>query len=416
MNKPTQSNPGSSHVGVARALNRSKHRMASGHFFLVLILALLTLAGACHRNHSSSVPTEIPGISLVKVASGLTHPVHLAPAGDGSGRLFVVEQGGQIKIIRNGTVLPNPFLDVSALLKSSSGEQGLLSVVFPPGYASGKDYFYIYYTGQQGIGDTVLARYRITTDPDAADSGSGLVLLTIVQPFANHNGGQLAFGPDGYLYIGVGDGGSGGDPFGNGQNPDTPLGKILRIDVESQPGAYTSPPTNPYVGRSGYRSEIWALGLRNPWRFSFDRGTGDLYIADVGQDTFEEIDVQPAASAGGENYGWNIMEGLHCYNSSSCDKTGLTLPVSEYNHGAGDCSVTGGFVYRGREYAGLQGVYIYGDYCSGRIWGLRRTGTVWENTLLLDTDLTISTFGEDEAGNLYVADHGNGDIYKITSP
>jgi glucose/arabinose dehydrogenase len=299
-------------------------------FTLVLLLcATIPFAfNACRGHQSSSETPAIPQLSLVPIAEGFTHPIHITHAGDGSGRLFIVEQGGLIRIIKNGSLLTTPFLDVSSLLKSSDGEQGLLSVAFPPGYAD-KQYFYIDYTGTQGVGDTVIARYHTTADPDIADPASAQTLLMIVQPFTNHNGGQLDFGPDGYLYIGMGDGGSGGDLLNNAQNPLSLLGKILRIDVESILDPYISPPTNPFIGNAGYRPEIWALGLRNPWRFSFDRETGDIYIADVGQNLYEEVNIQPAASAGGENYGWNIMEGFHCFSSASCNQSGLTLPVVE---------------------------------------------------------------------------------------
>jgi glucose/arabinose dehydrogenase len=395
-----------------------KGRLPVRSFILAALCAAIYLSlNTCTRHQPAvSPPVEGPQISLVLIAGGFSQPVHIAHSGDGSGRLFIVEQGGLIKIIKNGTVLPAPFLDVSTLLKSGAGEQGLLSVAFSPGNGPGNQYFYIDYTGTQGVGDTVVARYRASSDPDIADAVSGHTLLTVVQPFANHNGGQLAFGRDGYLYIGMGDGGSGGDPFNNAQNPLSLLGKILRIDVGSQADSYEIPLDNPFVGQAGYLPEIWALGVRNPWRFSFDRQTGDLYLGDVGQNLYEEVDVQPVSSAGGENYGWNIMEGLHCYNAATCDQSGLTPPVAEYDHTKGDCSVTGGFVYRGGEFPALQGTYLYGDFCSGRIWGLSRAGGTWENKLMLDSTLSISTFGEDEAGNLYVADHGGGNIYKITMP
>jgi len=297
------------------------------------------------------------------------------------------------------------------------GEQGLLSVAFPPGFPA-KQHFYVNYT-RIADGATVVARYRVSAgDTNTADPASEEVLLTIPQPFSNHNGGQLAFGPDGYLYIGMGDGGSGGDPLNNGQTPGVLPGKLLRIDVESSVVPYGIPGTNPFLGMAGYREEIWALGLRNPWRFSFDRLTGDLYIADVGQGAVEEVDVQPAGSPGGQNYGWNIMEGGGCYNSATCNTTGLTLPVATYDHSQG-CSVTGGMVYRGPAFPGLQGIYFYGDYCSGRIWGLRKNGAGWETTVLRDpgnTPMNITTFGEDEAGNVYVVNYANGDLLKILSP
>jgi glucose/arabinose dehydrogenase len=257
-----------------------------------------------------------------------------------------------------------------------------------------------------------VARYKVDpANPDLALSASEEMLLEVDQPFSNHNGGQLAFGPDNFLYIGLGDGGSGGDPQGNGQRTDTLLGKLLRIDVESVVKPYEIPPGNPFVGMSGFRPEIWALGLRNPWRFSFDRKTGDLYIADVGQNKWEEINYQSNAGAGGENYGWNIMEGAHCYNAATCNQSKFVLPVIEYDHSKG-CSVTGGFVYRGETFTGLQGIYVYGDYCEGTIWGLRLVNGKWQNNLLIDTDLNISSFGENEAGDLFVVDLG-GSIYEI---
>lgn len=384
---------------------------------LAAVLLLSSCLSSCRVKRSSpGGTTGIPLIALTPFAEGFTQPLQVAHAGDGSGRVFVVEQGGLIKIVKNGVVLATPFLDVSSLLKSANGEQGLLGLAFSPGYGSGKGTFYINYTSAQGVGDTVVARYRVSSQPDIADPASAETLLTVVQPFANHNGGKLAFGPDGRLYIGMGDGGSGGDPFNNAQNVQTLLGKLLRIDVETQPGAYTIPADNPFVGNAAARPEIWALGLRNPWRFSFDRSTGDLYIADVGQNSFEEVNMTPAASTGGENYGWNIMEGFHCFNAAACDQQGLTPPVAEYSHGAGDCSVTGGFVYRGSEFPALQGTYLYGDYCSGRIWGAKRSEGVWTTGLMLDSGLLISAFGEDEAGGLFVVDHGGGGIYKIVLP
>jgi glucose/arabinose dehydrogenase len=327
----------------------------------------------------------------------------------------VVEQGGTIRILDNGVALPSPFLDVSSRV-ACCGEQGLLSVAFPPGFTV-KRHFYVNYTRTQD-GATVVARYRLSAgDANAADPASEEVVLTIPQPFANHNGGQLAFGPDGYLYIGMGDGGSGGDPLNNAQTPGTLLGKLLRIDVESGEVPYGIPPTNPFLGMDGYRPEIWALGLRNPWRFSFDRGTGDLHIGDVGQGNFEEIDFQPAGDPGGRNYGWNIMEGDRCYppGTVGCNRTGLALPVFVYDHSLG-CSVTGGHVYRGSAFPSLQGVYLFGDYCSGRIWGIRKNGAAWDNALLADTTSAISSFGEDESGNVYVVNHASGDLQRILSP
>ena len=345
-------------------------------------------------------------IELTPIATGLTSPTHITQPGNNSDRLFIVEQTGQIRIIENGTLLQTPFLDISSRV-SSNGEQGLLGMVFPPDYAS-KGYFYVNYTNLQG--DTVIARYRLGSNPNQADPNSEEIILTIDQPAANHNGGQLAFGPDGYLYIGMGDGGGSGDPQNNAQNQTSLLGKILRIDVESGATTYTIPADNPFRSPTdGIADEIWASGLRNPWRFSFDRSTGDLYIADVGQSDFEEINFQSANSAGGENYGWRLFEGNSPYTGNG-NSAGLTFPVSGYDHTQG-ASVTGGFVYRGPQVA-LQGVYLYGDFANGKIWGLQRDGATWESKLLLDTDFLISTFGEDSAGNLYVADY-NGGIYRI---
>jgi len=378
----------------------------------------VTITSAGATGSPMSVPvilTVWPQIDIsTVVVPGFTRPVQVTHAGDGSGRIFVVEQEGRIRILDNGVVLPIPFLDIASRV-ASVGEQGLLSVAFPPGY-TGKRYFYVYYTPVPGD-NTVVARFRVTADNNIADSTIETIVLRVPQPFGNHNGGQLAFGPDGYLYIGKGDGGGGGDPLNSGQRTDTLLGKILRIDVESGAASYSIPPDNPFRGVAG-GEEIWALGLRNPWRFSFDRLTGDLYIGDVGQGNFEEIDSQPAGIPGGQNYGWNIMEGDSCYppGTVGCNRTGLALPVFVYDHTLG-CSVTGGHVYRGSAFPSLQGIYLFGDYCSGRIWGLRRNGTAWDNMGLLTTPaLNISAFGEDEEGNVYVANHTGGEIRKILSP
>ncbi|NJP11113.1 MAG: hypothetical protein HC866_17920 [Leptolyngbyaceae cyanobacterium RU_5_1] len=372
-------------------------------------------------------PITLPPIVLTPQVSGFSSPVHIANAGDGSNRLFVVEQAGRIRIIQDGIVLPTPFLDITNIVRSG-GEEGLLSVAFPPDYVS-KRYFYVYYTDQNG--DNVVACYQLTADDNVAESSAGQIILTMPHPtFSNHNGGQLAFGADGYLYIGSGDGGGGGDPDNNAQNLNSLLGKILRIDTES-PGTitYRIPSSNPFSepgdsDRTTHpddptdsdRDEIWALGLRNPWRFSFDRQTGDLYIGDVGQGAREEVDFQPAASLGGENYGWKIMEGSVQFSSG--DTTGLVLPVAEYDHSQGR-SITGGFVYRGTEEPTLQGIYFYADFTNGRIWGLQQTQfgnqSGWKSQLILDSPYGISSFGQDQAGNLYVADYSAGDIYKITT-
>jgi glucose/arabinose dehydrogenase len=363
-----------------------------------------------------STLNPLPTPTLTLQAGGLKQPDYITNAGDGSDRLFVVEQTGQIALIQNGQVLSTPFLNISDRVKTG-GEDGLLSVAFPPNYAS-KRYFYVYYTNKAG--NNVVARYRLTANGNVADPNSEQIILTLNHPnFSNHNGGQLAFGPDGYLYIGTGDGGGGGDPNNNAQNPKSLLGKILRIDVESPTNAaYTIPSTNPFVGTKDpgdrYRDEIWALGVRNPWRFSFDRQTGDLYIGDVGQDAYEEVDFQPAGDRGGENYGWNVLEGNHRYNNSTASTAGFTAPVLEYDHSQGQ-SITGGFVYRGSN-PQWQGVYFYGDFVEGKVWALRRNGNLWENQLLLDTPYSISTFGQDQAGNIYLADYANGNLYKLNLP
>jgi uncharacterized repeat protein (TIGR01451 family) len=364
-----------------------------------------------------------PEIELVEIETGFDYPVHITHAGDGSGRIFVVEQAGVIRIIKNGTLLGTPFLNISARVNFSGNpndEQGLLSVAFPPDYAS-KNYFYVYYTNNSG--DNVVTRFFIDdpiNTPDEADPNSEQPVLYLNHPSnSNHNGGQLAFGPnDGYLYLAPGDGGSSNDPPNNAQTTSTLLGKILRLDVETgSPATYTIPASNPFT-QTAALDEIWALGLRNPWRFSFDRQTGDLYIGDVGQGAREEVDFQPAASVGAENYGWKILEGTICGTpSSGCTPpANYVPPIADYPRSSPDCSVTGGYAYRGQLYYRMQGVYFYGDFCSGRIRALKYDGSAWQGLLLLDTPQSISTFGEDEAGNLYLAHRagsGNGAIYQI---
>ncbi|MDT7690354.1 MAG: hypothetical protein QOE46_3113 [Acidobacteriota bacterium] len=384
--------------------------------FVFAALACCLIVGTFITNANANVQepfaaTELPTLALGTPLSGFTSPVGFAHAGDGSGRLFVVEQGGKIRIVKSGVLQAGSFLDISGRISTGS-ERGLLGLAFPPDYAR-RGYFYVDYTNTAG--NTVISRFqRSAANADAADASSEQIIITIAQPFDNHNGGQLAFGPrDRMLYVGMGDGGSGGDPGNRAQNPSELLGKVLRLDVETgRPYTYTVSPSNPFVGHAGYRPEIWALGLRNPWRFSFDRLTADLLIADVGQSLFEEVNFQPAASAGGQNYGWKIMEGMHCFSNSQCDRTGLTLPVVEYDHSLG-CSITGGYVYRGGAFPRMQGLYLYGDFCSGRIWGLRNVGGTWQTTQLIDTTIQISAFGEDEAGNLYAASYATGEIYPL---
>jgi glucose/arabinose dehydrogenase len=269
----------------------------------------------------------------------------------------VLEKPGRIRVVKDNALTPIPFLDITDRVGSSQSEQGLLGLAFHPDFTK-NGFLYLNYTDLQG--DTVVSRFAVSGDPDQVDPASEMVLLKLPQPAANHNGGHLAFGPDGYLYIGTGDGGAAGDRFGNGQNGRTLLGAMLRLDVAGgQP--YTVPPDNPFVGNQDVRDEIWALGLRNPWRYSFDRQTGDLYIADVGQNQYEEVNIQLAGNPGGQNYGWPIMEATHCFPAGqACDPTDLTLPVAEYDHSQG-CSVTGGYVYRGQEYPMLTGIYLFGD-------------------------------------------------------
>jgi len=358
------------------------------------------------------------GLSLAftPVATDLVRPVLVVDPGDGSGRLFLVQQTGQILVRDSTGVLATPFLDIGSQV-SCCGEQGLLGLAFHPNYAS-NGLFYVDYTDVAG--DTVVAEYQVSAgDPDIADPASARVLLTVAQPYANHNGGNLAFGPDGYLYIGFGDGGSGGDPLGNGQNLETLLGSILRIDVDAaDPGLeYAIPADNPFAGNPTARHEIWAWGLRNPWRFSFDRATGDLFIGDVGQSAVEEIDFQDAASPGGENYGWSIMEGSTCYGGGvDCNDGSLVLPILEYGHDVGS-AVTGGYRYRGSSQPRLRGMYLYADYGSGLVWGtVPRCDAQWQSEVLADTPYAISTFGEGADGELYLTDYAatGGTVYHVT--
>lgn len=354
--------------------------------------------------------SELPdpsGYAWQKVVSGLNQPEGIVNAGDGSGRLFIIEQAGLVRILKSGALLPAPYLDISDKV-SCCGERGLLGLAFHPQYAK-NGFFYVDYTEKANNQlYTVIARYNVSSsDPNQADPSSELRLLQIEQPYQNHNGGQLQFGPDGYLYIGMGDGGSEGDPLGNGQSLNTLLGKILRIDVDhTQP--YAIPADNPYANGGGLW-EIWAYGFRNPWRFSFDSLSGDLYIGDVGQDTWEEIDYLPAGSPGGDNFGWSYFEGAHAYRGSPPAEMKFVMPVAEYNHELGT-AVIGGYVYWGKDLPAWQGVYLYGDYGSGRVWGLLHLPNgSWQNAQLFETGINISSFGEDENGEIYLVD-GSGSI------
>ena len=344
------------------------------------------------------------------LVAGLTNPLDFATAKDGTGRLFIVEQGGTIRIIQRRALLPGPFLNITNLVESG-GEEGLLGLAFHPLYKTNGRSFANYTRRVNGQLQTVIAEYHVSsTDPNKADPRRKKILV-IDQPFDNHNGGQLAFVPDKFLYIALGDGGSVGDPLVNGQKLGTLLGKLLRINVDSGT-PYVILPDNPFVGNPSARGEIWAYGLRNPWRFSFDRGgTHRLFAGDVGQDNYEEVDIIRR----GRNYGWNIMEGFHCYPppTANCDMMGLTTPIAEYSHSLGE-AVIGGYVYRGSAMPALQGVYVFGDYLSGKVWGLREVlpGT-WQRVLLLSSGKIISAFGQDASGELYLLDYTNGIVYRL---
>ena len=384
---------------------------------LTTTLLLSWTAGVVVLSAGPAAALDPPGdLALELVASGFIRPVAARHAGDGSGRLFVVEQDGRIMIIDGGAVEPVPFLDISSQVDSSGNEQGLLGIAFHPQYSS-NGFFYVNYTYDPGPGldRTRISRFAVSGgDPNQADPASETVILEIEQDFANHNGGDIHFGPDGFLYIGMGDGGSGGDPNNRAQDLGSLLGKMLRIDIDSGGlGNYGIPPGNPFIGNPTAADEIWAYGLRNPWRFSFDRFNGDLFIGDVGQNAWEEIDFQPAAGVGGENYGWSCMEGDASPIFNPCDGNPLTGPILTYGHNP-ECSVTGGYLYRGI-IGGLQERYVFADYCSGRIWFAVSSGAGWSATEWADTSLNISSFGEDERGVLYVVDLG-GSVYRFASP
>lgn len=378
---------------------------------VVLPTLLLIFCLACGGSSNQAPPPAAKTLALTPVARGLTSPVDLQTPDDGSGRLFVVEQPGAIRIISNGSVLPTPFLDLAPVV-DFGGEKGLLGVAFHPSFTQNPR-FYVNYDRLSGSQmQTVIAEFTVSADPNQADPASERDLLIIDQPFANHKGGQLAFGADGFLYIGMGDGGSGGDPLGNGQSLQTLLGKMLRIDVDhTSPGLlYAIPVDNPFASGGGL-PEIWAYGLRNPWRFSFDRSSGRLFCADVGQASFEEVDILQS----GGNFGWNIMEGAHCFNPpSGCDVTGLILPIFEYDHTQGEAGI-GGYMYRGTAIPDLAGTYLFSDFASGKIWGLKEDppGT-WTRTELLSTNTNVSSFGQDTAGEIYVVEYG-GSVRKLVA-
>jgi glucose/arabinose dehydrogenase len=377
---------------------------------LGLSLNLAVAASACSSQSGPTLP-QGTGARLLEVASGLSVPLYLTSPPNDAHRLFIVEKTGGVRVVKDGTLLVTPFLDLSGKV-SSGGEQGLLGLAFDPNYAS-NGRFFVHYT--DAAGDTRVSSFQVSANPDVADAGSEQVILTATQPYSNHNGGQLVFGPDGMLYLGLGDGGASGDPQGRGQDLSDLLSSVIRIDVRAGP-SYIVPPDNPFVAQAGARPEIWSYGLRNPWRFSFDRGTGDLYIADVGEGRFEEVDISPAAGGAGKgaNYGWSRMEGNHCFPSGQCDQVGLTSPAYEYSHSNG-CSITGGYVYRGSAIPALQGLYFFADYCQGWVRSFRYTGgaatelTEWQALL---PGGFITSFGEDAAGELYLMIQ-SGRVFKI---
>jgi len=374
--------------------------------------ALLTgAAPSCAGDATGS--TQPPGtvdVHLEQVATGFTMPVLVLAAPGDTTRLFVVEKGGTVRILKHGVLLPRPFIDISSRVTGGM-EQGLLGMAFHP--TDGRVVLSFTIPGPTGGGRSRIATFTTGADPDVLDPASEQTVIEFDQPYSNHNGGGVEFGPDGYLYAGFGDGGSGGDPQGHGQDRNDLLGSLLRLDLDHGL-PYTIPATNPFVGQPNMRGELWNWGLRNPWRFSFDRANGNLYIADVGQNEWEEVDVQPASSTGGENYGWAIMEGNHCYGSSSCNRTGLVLPRLEYGHSDG-CSITGGFVYRGQDIPALAGTYFYSDYCSGWIRSFVYQGgsaTELHEWPTLNTRGQVTSFGEDARGEIYVVTAG-GTIYRI---
>jgi len=391
----------------------------------LLLLALTSLLPQTAAAQPS--PTTATAVQLTDInpAQSFTNPIDIANAGDG--RLFIVEQRGVIQVIASpyASNTAETFLDIQDRV-ASGGETGLLSLAFHPDYSQ-NGYFYVNYTHIDTENSQLLtriSRFQTTSNPNVADPGSETILLELVQPYSNHNGGDLAFAADGTLYASLGDGGDAGDPHDNGQTTSTLLGSVLRLNVDGggQPpdcgggqAAYTIPADNPLSdGPGGACDEIWAYGLRNPWRFSFDRATDDLFIGDVGQGTWEEVDYQPANSGGGENYGWRCYEGSHAYNTSGCsgNTAVYTFPIDEYEHTNGRCSITGGFVYRGNWYPALSGAYIFADYCSGEIWSLVNDGANWQKTPLFDATFRIPTFGEDASGELYLAG-SDGHVYLL---
>jgi glucose/arabinose dehydrogenase len=385
---------------------------------ILILAAVLSCGWPIPATTAAPVPqadSQAPSVSLELVSNQLDQPVYLTHAGDGSGRLFVAEKAGRVVVLEAGVVLPSPLLDIRALVRSSGEEQGMLGLAFHPSFSS-NGRFFVSYTDRAG--NVVIAAYRLSST-GAAEPDSAGRLLYIEKSTARHNGGTLAFGPDGYLYAGLGDGGwvnPSVDVADSAQNKALLLGKLLRLDVDSAT-PYGIPADNPFVNEPGSRPEIWAFGLRNPWRFSFDRATGDLYIADVGRRQWEEVNFQPAGSGGGQNYGWNRMEGRHCFEAfRNCDPSAFVLPIAEYDHSLG-CAIIGGHVYRGAGFPQLGGLYFYADFCSGRLWSLaQRAPGDWQQRELLRTSLLISSFGEDEAGEVYLTSLSDNGLYRLMAP
>ena len=377
------------------------------------VLGALTIARAECEPPAATAP--IPAIALRPIVSGFASPLHFAQSPDG--RVFVVEQAGRIREIRQKQIVEPPYLDIRERIESG-GEKGLLSVAFHPGFTGNGRLFLNSTRRENDKLKTLVTELRATPDFSRADPATERVLLKIKQPFDNHNGGQIAFGPEGFLYVGMGDGGGGNDPSGNAQNPAVRLGKMLRIDVDRTSGnkAFAIPADNPFTGISGFHPAIWALGFRNPYRFGFDAATGELYAGDVGQGAREEIDLVVR----GGNYGWNVLEGTLCtpgVSDPDCDTSGFVSPIAEYDHDGGGCAVSGGFVYRGAKVPGLCGAYLYGDFCTGEVFALRQSGgrRTAGPVRLLDTDLRASSFGITRKGELRVVDYG-GTIYKLVAP
>ena len=393
------------------------------------VLSILATGGSGSSTTSFIMPTV--GLSLTQFATGLNGPVGVYNAGPGDGRLFVIERTGIIRIVQStGAVVAMPFLDISTRVDSSDGEEGLLGLSFHPNYAI-NGFFYVNYTNTEpaGVRRTRISRFEVTANPNIADPNSEVILLTVDQPFSNHNAGDIHFGPDGLLYIPLGDGGSGGDPGNRAQNTSLLLGKVVRIGVDLGSGSpadcvgtdgsgnYSIPASNPFIdGPGGTCDEIWAIGLRNPWRSSFDRLTGDFYIGDVGQASHEEIDFQSATSAGGENYGWRCFEGNDPFNTNGCGpSSSFTFPIIAYSHASGDCSVIGGYVYRGSLFPALIGRYMLTDFCTGNFWDVMPDGTGgWQAAQ--HTNLVAFgyvSFGEHANGELYVVHQGSGTLFRL---